>query len=661
MASTTTSTSQHILREVGGAENVANLTYCATRLRFQLRDQSKVDVEKLESDPAVLGVVKQGTTGVQVVMGGGVADFYNDIVKEPGMGDSAADSAPASGKKEYDGVRGKYSYVDFAFEFLSDTFRPILWALLGASLIITLLVLADTFGWQEFRAPMDEQPDTYVFMHAMWRSVFYFLPIMVGATAARKLGANEWVGAAIPAALLTPEFLALGSAGDAVTVFGLPMVLNDYSGQVFPPLIAAIGLFWVEKLLKKIIPSAVQMVFVPFFSLLIMIPATAFLLGPFGIGVGNGIASLLEAVNGFSPFILAIIIPMLYPFLVPLGLHWPLNAIMIQNIATLGYDFIQGPMGAWNFACFGVVTGVMIISIREKNVPMRQVSLGGMLAGLLGGISEPSLYGVLLRFKKTYARLLPGCFIGGVVMGIFDVKAYAFVFTSLLTIPAMDPIPGYALGLAAAFFTSMLLVVFLDYRGKDEKAEALARIEAEQAAASEAEEERIDAASGPAAGPVADTIAISTPLAGRVVPLAEVPDEAFAAGAVGKGIAIDPSGDTVFAPAEGSVMVAFPTGHAIGLKLDSGVQLLVHIGIDTVNMQGEGFELLVAKGDRVTAGQPLVRFDRAAIEAAGYSAITPVVVTNHRKLADVVALTATGDVAIGDQIIDATPKVTEKV
>lgn len=656
MASTTTSTSQHILREIGGSENVANLTYCATRLRFQLRDQSKVDVEKLESDPAVLGVVKQGTTGVQVVMGGGVAEYYNALVKEPGMGNLDED-APKSGKKEYEGVRGKYSYVDYAFEFLSDTFRPILWALLGASLIITLLVLADTFGWQEFRAPMDEQPDTYVFMHAMWRSVFYFLPIMVGATAARKLGANEWVGAAIPAALLTPEFLALGAAGDTVTVFGLPMVLNDYAGQVFPPLIAAIGLFWVEKLLKKIIPSAIHMVFVPFFSLLIMIPATAFLLGPFGIGVGNGIASLLEAVNGFSPFILAIIIPMLYPFLVPLGLHWPLNAIMIQNIATLGYDFIQGPMGAWNFACFGVVTGVMIISIREKNVPMRQVSLGGMLAGLLGGISEPSLYGVLLRFKKTYARLLPGCFIGGVVMGIFDVKAYAFVFTSLLTIPAMDPIPGYALGLAAAFFTSLLLVVFLDYRGKDEKAETLARIAAEREAANEAEEERIDAAFIPAV----DTVQITTPLAGRVIPLVDVPDEAFASGAVGKGVAIDPSGDTVFAPAAGSVMVAFPTGHAIGLKLDSGVQLLVHIGIDTVNMQGTGFELLVAKGDRVTAGQPLVRFDRAAIEAAGYSAITPVLVTNHRKLADVVPLHTDDDIAIGDPIIDATPKVTEKV
>ena len=663
MASKTVTTAHHIIQEIGGAENITSLTHCATRLRMQLHDQSLVNQEALESDPAVLGVVKQGTNGLQVIMGGGVADYYQAMLREPGVPGTGEKAASTS--KDYGGVRGKYSWVDYAFEFLSDTFRPILWALLGASLIITLLVLADTFGLQDFRAPLDEQPDTYVFMHAMWRSVFYFLPIMVGATAARKLGANEWGGAAIPAALLTPEFLAMGSAGDTATVFGLPMVLNDYAGQVFPPLIAAIGLFWVEKLLKKIIPSAVHMVFVPFFSLLIMIPATAFLLGPFGIGVGNGISHMLEAVNNFSPFILSIVIPLLYPFLVPLGLHWPLNAIMIQNINSLGYDFIQGPMGAWNFACFGVVTGVMIVSLKEHNKAMRQVSLGGMMAGLLGGISEPSLYGVLLRFKKTYMRLLPGCFVGGVVMGIFNIKAYAFVFTSLLTIPAMDPWLGYVMGIAAAFFTSMFLVIFFDYRGKEEKAEALAQIEAERAAASEAEEERIDAAvlpaapaaAAPAAGVAtltrAEVTEITAPLEGRVVALSEVPDPAFAGGALGNGVAIEPSGDTVFAPADAKVLTVQKSGHAVGLRLEGGVDLLIHIGIDTVQMGGEGFEVLVEKKQEVKAGTPLIRFDREKIAAAGYPAITPVLVSNTRKFGSVEGHPGAGQ---GEPVITVTPK-----
>lgn len=666
MASAATDTSRHILAELGGADNVSSLTYCATRLRFDLVDRSKVDIDKLDSDPAVLGVVEQGSTGLQVVMGGGVADYYNAIVREPGMGDADAESRAAS-KKEYGGVRGRYDWVNYCFEFLSDTFRPVLWALLGASLIITMLVLADTFGMQDFRAPMEEQPNGYVLLHAMWRSVFYFLPIMIGATAARKLGANEWVGAAIPAALLTPEFLSLGEAGDTVQVFGLPLVLNDYSSQVFPPLIAAIGLFWVEKGLKRIIPQSVQMVFVPFFSLLIMIPATAFLLGPFGIGIGNGISEFLLWLNGVSPFILAVIIPLLYPFLVPLGLHWPLNAIMIQNIATLGYDFIQGPMGAWNFACFGVVAGVFVISVRERNKGMRQVSFGGLMAGLFGGISEPSLYGVLLRFRKTYMRLLPGCLVGGVIMGFFDVKASAFVFTSLLTFPAMDPWAGYLFGIAAAFVTSMLLVLFFDYRGKDEKAEVRAALAAEQDAERDAELDQEqdagqDAASGvvaPAAKPalVPGTVTVlTTPVEGRVIPLSEVDDPAFSSGALGQGVAVEPSGDTVVAPADGKVLTVQKTGHAVGLRLDSGIELLIHIGIDTVKMGGEGFEVLVEKRQRVEAGTPLIRFDTEKIREAGYSTVTPVVVVNSRAFGSVEGMPAPL-AAFGDDIVTVTAAV----
>lgn len=700
MAGSVESTAAFILDKVGGPDNITSVTHCATRLRFHLRDLSKADQEAIDANDKVLGVVPQGSTGLQVIMGGDVGNYHQALMRQPGMGDAqreegakATSRGPktgADGKKEYDGVRGKFGWVDYCFEFLSDTFRPVLWALLGASLIITLLVLADTFGIQDFSPAEGETlPPTWQFLHAMWRSVFYFLPIMVGATAARKLGANEWVGAAIPAAMLTPEFIALGDQGDTVTVFGLPMVLNDYAGQVFPPLFAAVVLYFVEKGLKKIIPGAIQMVFVPFFSLLIMIPVTAFVVGPFGIGLGNGISNMLLAINEFSPFILAIVVPLIYPFMVPLGLHWPLNAIMIQNIATLGYDFIQGPMGAWNFACFGLVTGVMIVAMREKDASMRQVSSGGMFAGLLGGISEPSLYGVVLRFKKTYLRLLPGCFVGGVVMGLFNVKAKAFVFTSVLTVGAFDPLGGYVIGIAAAFFTSLLLVVFFDYRSADEKAEAHERIARERAAAmAEVEEaanaplpESADAASSRddadvsgagagAAGAGAATavavkdvdadaavdLAIAAPLSGTLLPLSEVPDAAFAAGKVGKGAAIDPDGDVVVAPADGKVMVTFPTGHAVGLKLDNGLQVLVHIGVDTVNMDGEGFEFLVAKGDRVTAGTPLVRFDRDAIVAAGYSPITPVLVTNHRKFAGVDVVAKQGPIAIGDALFEATPK-----
>ncbi|MDK4330939.1 glucose PTS transporter subunit IIA [Corynebacterium accolens] len=674
-------TSTHIIDSLGGADNITSLTHCATRLRFQLADVGKVDQEKLESDTAVLGSVTQGTHGYQVVMGGGVASYYGEIIKDPGV--NPPDEEASSSKKNYDGVRGKYDWIDYCFEFLSDTFRPILWALLGASLIITLLVLADTIGIQDFRAPLEEQPEGYRLAHAMFQSVFYFLPVMVGATAAQKLGANMWVSAAIPAALLTPEFMSLGEQGDTVNVFGLPLVINSYGSQVFPPILAAIGLFWVEKGLKKIIPSAVHMVFVPFFSLLIMIPATAFLLGPFGIGVGNGISWVLFQINDFSPFILAIVIPLLYPFLVPMGLHWPLNVIMIQNITTYGYDFIQGPMGAWNFACFGVTGAVMVISMKEKNNSMRQVSVGAFAAGMLGGISEPSLYGILLRFRRTYYRLLPGCAIGGAVMGLFDVRANAFVFTSILTTPAMTPQVGYIIGIAVAFFTSFSLTLLFGYRTAEEKQADLERIARENnetveevASRSESriiggsDDESDGSDNAQAAGVAAatgiatkeaeqSTIALDSPLEGEAVDLSEVPDPIFAGAKLGPGAAVKPTGNTVYAPADGTVLTVQKSGHAIGLNLDNGVQLLIHVGLDTVELGGEGFDVHVEKKQRVSAGDKLISFDADFIKSKDYNLITPVVVTNAKKFGSVSG--ATGAVTPSDELLQVHPKPEEEL
>ena len=439
---------------------------------------------------------------------------------------------------------------------------------------------------------------------------------------------------------------------------------SSYGSQVFPPILAAIGLYWLEKGLKKIIPSAVHMVFVPFFSLLIMIPATAFLLGPFGVGVGNGISWLLHSINEFSPFILAIVVPLLYPFLVPLGLHWPLNIIMVQNIATYGYDFIQGPMGAWNFACFGVVAGVMVISFREHNDQMRQVSIGGLAAGLLGGVSEPSLYGILLRFRRSYYRLLPGCAIGGAVMGLFNVKANAFVFTSALTVFAMEPAAGYALGLLVAFMTSFLLTVFFGYRTPEEKAADLERIAVRRAeegkeAPAAPQSAPSNSAAAPAAVAVAapaqeGAVAIDAPLAGEAVALSEVPDPIFAGAKLGEGVAIRPTGSTVYAPADGKVLTVQKSGHAVGLSLDSGVQLLIHVGLDTVELGGEGFTVHVDKKQRVAAGDKLISFDPEFITARGYNLITPVVVTNTKKFARVEPTFGTVDTTI--PVIEAVPR-----
>lgn len=481
------STAHDIVQAVGGAGNIVSLSHCATRLRFQLRDASGVDVPTVESIKGVMGAVPQSGERFQVIIGGAVQNVYNEINSLPEM----ADQKPLSDEEikaaaRAGGVRGRFDWIDSFFEFLSDSFRPILGALLGASLFITFMSLMSTLGvignWADPRVTL---PPSWQFMNLLWQSVFVFLPLMVAYNASKKLGADPWVGFAIMGLVMLPGFTALGGIGEAyqatvagsevtlIDIFGVPLTIFNYSSQVFPPLLMAAVLGPLYRILKRIIPENLHLIFVPFLSMLIMLPLTAFLIGPIGVYVGAGLASVLQAINSFSPFIFAIVIPLAYPFMVPLGLHWPINAIMLLNISQNGFDYIQGPMGAWNFACFGATAGVLFLAWRDRDIQMRQTATGALAAGLLGGISEPSLYGIHLRFKKIYPRLLAGSLVGGVIIGFGGgLKTSAFVFTSLLTIPAFDNIGLYALAIGAAFLTSMLLVIFTDYRTAEQKAAA---------------------------------------------------------------------------------------------------------------------------------------------------------------------------------------------
>ncbi len=669
MESNTTDAAAQIVAKIGGPENILSLTHCATRLRFELADAGKVDTAGLDAIPEVLGAVPQSGDRFQVVIGGAVQTVFTQIMNLPSMaavntGESDADVKARERAK----ARGKIAWLDAFFEYLSDSFRPLLGVLLGASLIIAFAAVLDAFGVIDFRSA--DKPAGWVFWDAMWRSVFYFLPIMVAFNAAKKLNVDPWLGATIMGALMTPEFLSLSKAVTTVCttnptlqtqscvadIFGIPMQLNDYGGQVFVPLMMVPLLALVYRFLKKVFPESVQMVFVPFFSMLVMIPITAFLIGPLGIWIGNGLGTGLAWMNTNAPFVFAILIPLIYPFLVPLGLHWPLNALMLMNIQTLGYDFIQGPMGAWNFACFGATAGVLFISMRERDVQMRQTASGALAAGLLGGISEPSLYGIHLRFKRIYPRMLIGCGVGGLIIGILGgVKTSAFAFTSLLTIPVFNPIWVYGIAIAAAFATSMILVIISDYRTPEQKAEfhaARAQAEADLALQAAAETGPVTHSAGGTATLVATTV-IAAPVAGRIVALADVKDKVFASKALGEGVGILPTDGRIVAPVAGTVLTAAETGHAFGIKTDDGVEVLVHVGIDTVRMAGAGFDVQVAANQRVEVGEPLVLVDFAEVERAGFDPTTIVVVTNTLSLTAVTPHPA-GEVQAGAGVIDVT-------
>lgn len=699
-----------IVKGVGGVNNIKMLTHCATRLRFTLGSTDKVDVPALEATKGVLAVVKQSDTALQVVIGGGVEQFYDEIMSLPEMAnvkggevEDDADSELTNDQvkaQERAKTKGKNKWVDSFFEFLSDSFRPIIGVLLGASLIIAIInvLIACHVVSNETQSP------TMLFCRAMYRGVFYFLPIMIAYNGAKKLKVDPWVGASIMGAVMTPEFLALAapvkyasifsttdgqnaaqSALNCVTnstlgtdscttqVFGITMQLNDYSGNVFVPLLMVAVLALIYKGLQRIIPNSVQLVFVPFLSMLVMIPITAFIIGPIGVWLGNGLGIGLAWMNTNAPFVFAILIPMLYPFLVPLGLHWPLNALMLMNIDTMGYDFIQGPMGTWNFACFGATLGVLIIAIREKDTQMKETAGGALAAGLLGGVSEPSLYGIHLRYKNVYKRMLIGCFAGGLSIAILGwlfpatlangqvvrgVTTTAFAFTSLLTIPVFNQMWVYAISIAIAFVVSAVLVATLDYRTPEQKAEAHARIAREQAKASGAAPAATATAvkAAPEAAQEQETAAVTSeilaPIAGHAVTLEETGDAVFSSKALGEGLGIaDPKDSKVVAPVAGVLKTVAKTGHAYGIKTDDGVEVLVHIGIDTVKMNGEGFTVAVTKGQRVNAGDLLATVDFDKVAAAGHPTVTVMTVTNTKKLAAVTPHTGI-DVAAGDAVID---------
>ena len=758
-----------IVDAVGGSANITNLTHCATRLHFELDDAGQVSQHGLESIPGVLGAFPRTGNRYQVIIGGAVASVYEQIVRmqaarltpatqlpsaasrptqsaqstqstqstqptqptqsAPNLSDDVAplrdtdteqSHGPANTSRHFMprtirewGSAARARAAAF-FDYLSDSFRPILGVLLGASLVIAIVNVIVALGI----VPDGETSAGWILLKAIWEGVFTVLPIMIAYNAAKKLDVDPWLGGAIMAALMTPQFTGVmsgmsGMSGTSVSsalswaiqcsanavfgtetctvsAFGIPIQLNDYGGNIFVPLLMAAVLAVVYRGLKRVIPDSVQLVFVPFLSLVVVFALTILVIGPLGIWLGGGLGAATAWLNAHVPFLFALIIPMLYPFLVPLGLHWPLNALILMNIQTLGYDFVQGPMGVWNFACFGATAGVLVLAVRGKDSAMRQTAVGALLAGLLGGVSELSLYGIHLHHRRVYRWLLAGCAAGGVTSAVFGwlfpsvlpsgqmvrgVTTTAFAFSSLLTIPVFDRMWVYALSIAVAFVMAMVLTVLFGYRTPPRATEAQMVSAGENARPQDMArgidttvsdvESAEDSPSRAAPDRALDSNAILSPVAGRLMNLEATGDPVFASRALGEGVGVVPetTGETaVLAPVSGMLKTVARTGHAFGIKTDGGIEVLVHIGIDTVDMDGEGFAVVVAKGERIAAGEPLATVDFGKVAAAGHSVVVVVTVVNAAELTVVTPLIGDGSgdnnggdcktVSAGSPIID---------
>ncbi|OMF15262.1 PTS beta-glucoside transporter subunit IIABC [Paenibacillus amylolyticus] len=609
-----------ILTRVGGRENVNSVFHCVTRLRFKLKNESVAKTEELKNLPGVITVMQSGGQ-YQVVIGNEVPDVYKAVVK--------AGNFPTEGQfeEEADNSGKKVGLFSRFIDMISGVFTPLLGLLAATGMIKGFTAMFLSFGW------ITDTSGTYQLLNATGDCLFYFFPIFLGYTAIKKFGGSPFLGMAIGASLVYPTLSGL-TAGDPlytlfagtlfespihITFLGIPVILMSYSTSVIPIIIATFFAVKIERFFKNVIPKVVSTFLVPFFTLLVIVPATFILIGPVSTWAGQLIGAGATGIYDLSPVATGLIIGGLWQVFVLFGLHWGLVPVMLLNLSTSGADPVVAMSFAASFAQTGAVLAVML---KTKNTKLKSLGIPAFISGIFG-VTEPAIYGLTLPLKKPFIMSCIAGGIGGGILGLAGSKLYIFGGLGVFGFPsfinkATGVDSGFYMALVACGIAFILGFILTYVVGFKDKVEAT-----------------------PAPAPVLDPnpnsrYEIVSPMTGEVVALKEINDVTFAGEHMGKGIAIRPTSGRVVSPITGVVQTVYRTKHAIGLVSDDGVEMLIHIGQDTVKLKGQHFTTHVKDGDRVNAGDLIVEFDLQAIKDAGYETVTPIIVTNTSKYLDVV-------------------------
>ncbi len=587
---------KQIVASVGGAGNVNSLVHCATRLRFQIKDPAKVDKKRLSQTEKVITVVEAGGQ-LQVVIGNAVGDVYDAIL--------ATSSIKAGDMDRDDKKNGDKNIINMFMSTVSGIFAPILGAMSGAGLLKGLLILFTTMGW------MSTDMGTYRILFAAADGVFTFLPVFLAYTSAKRFKADPFVSVAIASALMYPNITAAFAAKESLTFLNIPVVLVSYTSSVIPIILSVYVLSKLERGLRSILPDIVKNIFTPLLSLVIMVPSTFLVIGPVSDFAGKMLAGGYTALVSVNPIIAGFILGLVWPAAVMFGLHWGFIPIVINNISQYGRDTLFTITGPNNFAQAGAALGVFL---KTKNKKVKDIAGPAALSAVLAGITEPAIYGVTLKYKKPF---FIGAFfsgIAGAITAAVGAGAPTVLGTSLLTLTGYIGVgfAGFCAACAIAYFGSAICTYLFGFSDDMLLEETITENSADVV---KQEEE------------------LAAPVNGTILSLSEVKDPVFAGGGLGKGSAILPDDGTFYAPCDGTVETAYH--HAVGMMTDQGAEVFIHVGLDTVKLEGKFFELFVKTGDRVKKGDLLIKADLNSIRQEGYDVTTMVLVTNSNDYADI--------------------------
>ncbi|WNV79652.1 beta-glucoside-specific PTS transporter subunit IIABC [Bacillus atrophaeus] len=601
--------SKEILQLVGGEENVQSVIHCMTRLRFNLHDNTKADRSRLEQMDGVMGTNISGEQ-FQIIIGNNVPKVYKALLENSGLSEENTKGAPGQ----------KKNVLSALFDVISGVFTPILPAIAGAGMIKGLLALAVTFGW------MAETSQAHTILTAIGDGAFYFLPMLLAVSAARKFGSNPYVAAAIAGAILHPDLTALLGSGKSISFIGLPVTAATYSSTVIPILLAIWMTSYVEKWIDRVTPSSLKLIVVPTLTLVIVVPVTLMTVGPLGAILGDYLSVGVNYLFDHAGIVAMILLAGTFSLIIMTGMHYALVPIMINNIAQNGHDYILPAMFLANMGQAGASFAVFL---KSKNKKFKSLAFTTSITALMG-ITEPAMYGVNMRLKRPFAAALIGGAAGGAFYGVTGVASYIVGGNAgLPSIPVfIGPTFLYAvIGLVISFAAGTAAAYLIGF-----------------------EDVQADGSNETAPEMKVDGEMIHSPIKGEVKALSEVNDSVFSAEIMGKGFAIVPEEGLAVAPVSGIITAVFKTKHAIGITSDRGAEVLIHIGLDTVQLDGRHFDVLVKEGDKVSPGDPLVSFDIEKIKAAGYDVITPVIITNTDQYA-VTAVKESGTVKTNEALL----------